>query len=142
MKRLNANGESFIELLLSVFIIGMTLTVIISIFISNRAAIVAAWNETEVSFATTNTMEELKNMPYATILAIYHSHQIDGKATKIDLFTTPVPLEPEYHHFEMQLDILPYKDYNIDELCVVKVRARNDNMNNWREEITIISNMS
>ena len=116
-KYLNSRGETLIELLIATFIIGITLTVVISAFMSGRSGVVSSWDRTDENLAASSVMEQIKATSYETI------KDIEGMIG-IDISTTSIPIDESFSRYEIKLDILPYQDYSIDELLQVNVYVR------------------
>lgn len=127
----NSRGETLIELLIATFIIGITLTVVISAFMSGRSGVVSSWNRTDENFAASSVMEQIKATPYETI------KDFQG-AIGIDISTTSIPIDPSFSGYEIQLDILPYQDYPTDELLQVNVYVRTSSERPWVEKASLI----
>lgn len=127
----NSRGETLIELLIATFILGMTLTVVISAFMSGRSSVVSSWDRTDENLAALSVMEQLKTIPYQTIKAFQGSEGID-------ISSISIPINPSFSDYEIQLDILPYQDYPVDELLQVNIRVRASSDRPWVEKASLI----
>lgn len=127
----NTRGETLIELLIATFILGMTLTVVISAFMSGRSGVVSSWDRTDENLAALSIMEQLKTTPYETINAFQGSEGID-------ISSTSIPINPSFSDYEIQFDILPYQDYPVDELLQVNIRVRANSDRPWVEKASLI----
>lgn len=127
----NSRGETLIELLIATVILGVTLTVVISTFLSGHSGVVSSWDRTEENLAAAYVMEQIKSTPYETIKAYQSSDWINLSATSI-------PIDEAYSHYEIQLNLVPYQSYSPDELLQVNVRVRDGSENTWVEKASII----
>lgn len=131
-------GETFIELLISTLIIGMTLTVIISVFLSGRTGVVSAWKRTDGNVCAISILEQIKSLPYTTVIELYTEFATDGQAERIDFSATSLSVDDAYASYEIQFDLLPYKSYPVEELIQVNVRVREKDDLPWTEKSTLL----
>lgn len=126
MKRvLDSRGETLIELMIAVVIIGMTLTVVITVFMSGRAGIESSWDLTEDNQCASNVMEQLKAVPYEKIQDYGIDHWIlldDDEWITLTDTTSP----EKYSDYEIEFYLSEYKGYSKDQLVQVKVRVHED----------------
>lgn len=127
----NSRGETLIELLIATVILGMTLTVVLSAFMSGRTGVVSSWNRTDENLAASYVMEQIKATPYETIKTF------QGRQG-IDISTTSISIDPSFSNYEIQLDVLPYQDYSVDELLQVNVHVRASSERPWVEKASLI----
>lgn len=130
-KVMNSHGETLIELLLSTVILGMTLTVIISAFMSGRSNVVSSWDRTEENLTAVDVMEQVKATSYETLKNMEVNDWMD-------LSTTSIPTYDSYASYEIQVDVAPYQEYSIEELLEVNVRVRENSDRPWIEKASLI----
>lgn len=128
---MNSRGETLIELLIATVILGMTLTVIISIFMSGRSNVVSSWDRTEENLAALDVMEQLKATSYETLKTMEANDWMDLSATSIPIHESLAP-------YEIQVDVVPYQDYSVEDLLQVHVRVRDGSERPWIEKASLI----
>ena len=111
---INSRGESLIELLVALFIIGTTLTVVISAFMSGSSAVVSSWDSTDENMAASFIMEGLKATPYDTVKGWDHE-------TWTEIQQTTISIDPKYSQYDIKFDLVPYSTYSIDDLLQINV---------------------
>lgn len=120
----SSKGETLIELLISIFILTITLTLIISVFMSGRAGIVESWNRTEKIECAKNVMEQLKVLPYDTLTSFIPP----GKVEKIGIDFTEIPASIDEKLCEdlndVKFDVHTYNTYSRDNIVQVNVRVK------------------
>jgi prepilin-type N-terminal cleavage/methylation domain-containing protein len=122
---LDSRGETLIELMIAVVIIGMTLTVVITVFMSGRAGIESSWDLTEDNQCASYVMEQLKAVPYEKIQDYGIDHWIlldDDEWTTLTDTASP----EKYSDYEIEFYLSEYKGYSKDQLVKVKVRVHED----------------
>ena len=136
-KLLNEKGESFIELMVAMFILTVTITVIVSAFMSGRAGMESAWMRTEMDHCAASLMEQLKAAPYDQVIA-----ELDGNEEKVgitlDESTLGLTIPNECQSFEFQYSLLTYESYLKDELLQVVVKVREDETKPWFEKASLL----
>lgn len=128
---LNSRGETFIELLIATFILGVTLAVVISVFMSGREAIVTSWDRTEENLCAIDMMEQLKVTDYETIMGLSGNGWNNFSATTL-------AIDEKYSSYHIQFSISSYKDYLVKDLVQVNVRVRRGSERTWVEKASLI----
>lgn len=142
----NTRGETFIELLISTFLLASVLFVILSVFISAKQATVQSEQLTQENQLAVQLVEQLKAVDYQDLLHCQQKLSTSGIAqdlsldelndcTNIHLF-----VHPEYTHYELKFDLLPYEAYPLDQLLTVVVYVREHEDKPFLKKATLMRN--
>lgn len=120
-KLLNSKGETLIELLISIFILTIVLTVIIAVFISGRAGVEQSWDRTDKNECASNVMEQLKSLPYQTLLD--SRAEEDENISYTEIFIDSDDQLQCANYYDIEFDLLPFSGKPIDQIMQINVRV-------------------